>query len=99
MAVLLAVFAILGSAPALAEINCSGLTLNNYTQTQITKQLGGGSSVDVAQKHNYSFSGTCTLFINGPIKVPVAVPTTIEAEVTGANTTFLTAESVKFNYG
>jgi len=98
MAALLAVFAILCSAPALAEINCSGLTLNNYTQTEITKQLGGGSSVGIAQKHNYSFSGTCTLFINSGVKVPVAVPTTIEAEVTGANTTFLAAESVKFSY-
>ena len=86
-------------ASAQAQIDCSGLALTKFTQNAINQDLGGGSSKTVAQKFNYSFSGTCNLVAAAGLNMTVPVPTTIEAEVTGANSTFLAAEVAKFDFG
>ena len=98
LALLLLALAGLFSAQAQAQIDCSGLALSTFTRDDINKNLGGGSSVTVAQKYNYGFAGSCNLMLNAGINLAIPVPTTVAAEVTGSGSNFLVAEAIKFSY-
>lgn len=77
---------------ALAGVDCSGLTLNNY-------KIYSMSSGTI--KKNYNFSGICSLPLTvAGQTVSIPVPTTIDAEVTDLSLkSALVAESIKFTYG